>query len=137
MCINSDKQINVGASSFFAIPVSTCGVGPILSRTTSEISSTDPACMKLRWGKLDGRVYGIMHHNPGASALPDGTEFVWSYDVEGAHGDYEELGPYAANADDLKEFKYFESEHGFKLKRSASIDDEELVEEQRAKRRRH
>ena len=96
MC--SDKQLDIKGSRFFTVPISSCGIAPILSRTTNTDS---PACMTFRFGKFNGRVYCVFEHSPAAKDLPDGTEFGWTYDLRDHQSDCVEIPSYSSNDTDL------------------------------------
>jgi hypothetical protein len=54
---------------------------------TNEHERNSPAHMKFRFGRLNGtsdqHIYCAFQHHPDAHMLPDGTEFGWSYDIDG------------------------------------------------------
>jgi hypothetical protein len=69
---------------YFIAPINSSGVGPIMSQTTDVAA---PNCMTKIFGKLSGgidhHVYCLMQHHPGASLLPDGAKFGWTYNILG------------------------------------------------------
>ncbi len=91
--------MSIKESPFFTVPITTCGIAPIISKTTNPNS---PTCMTFQFGRLHGHVYCVFKHSPEAKYLPDGTEFGWTYDLKIKIGDGEELPLYAMHQIDIE-----------------------------------